>query len=152
MKISDKIYIDLDKEKVDEKILDLLTYDNPDYYQRMNLGISVWGTPETIKTYSMRDRSLQILRGEALKVKPYIGHHEYNFEHPDHPISLQYINKDFDLDEYQEGAVAAIKGKRQGVIHAITSAGKSLIILKSIVEIGQKAVIVVHRKVLMEQI
>lgn len=151
MIISDKIYIDLNTEKVDPAIYDLLTYSNPDYHQKMNLGLSVWNTPETIKTYQIKNNVLEITRGEALRIKPFISHLQYNFHHPDQPINLQYINSDFDLDEYQSGAVAAIGSKRQGVVHAVTSAGKSLIILKSIVELKQRAVIIVHRKVLMEQ-
>lgn len=134
------------------KIIETCTYTNPEYYKKMNLGLSVWGMSEEIQTFEMKNGFIEILRGEAMKVKPYIGHLAYEFEHPDHPIRLQYINKDFPLDEYQEGAVQAIRSKRQGIVHAVTSAGKSLIILKSIVEIGQRAVVIVHRKVLMKQI
>lgn len=152
MVIQDKIYIDLKNEKVDEKIYSFLTYRNPDFYQKMNLGLSVWNTPKEIKTYSIEEQMLEIMRGEALRIKPYIKDLEYNFDHPDHSIHLRYTNDDFDLDEYQEAAVLSIKGKKQGVVHAVTSAGKSLIILKAICELGQRAVIIVHRKVLMEQI
>lgn len=152
MKIADKIYIHQEKEPVSGDIFSHLTYENPDYYQKMNLGLYVGNIPKEIRTYTMRGNVLEIMRGEALKIKPYIKNFTYEFHHPDHPISLRYINNDFDLDEYQEAAVQAIKGKRQGIIHAVTSAGKSLIILKAIVEIGQRAVIVVHRKILMEQL
>ena len=152
MKISDKIYIDLDKETVSSDILTHLTYDNPEYYSKLNMGISVHKIPKEIRTYSIKDRELQIVRGEAMKVRNFIGMHQYNFEHPDHPVKLQYINNEFKLDDHQEGAISAIKSKRQGIIHAVTSAGKSVIILKAIVELGQRALIVVHRKVLMEQL
>lgn len=151
MKISDKIYVNLNKEPVPEEILDLLTYENPDYHQKKNLGLWVGNIPQKITTYTIKDRVLAIQRGEALKIKKYIYKYDYEFSHPHHPISLQYINNDFDLDEYQEGAISAIQTKKQGIIHAVTSAGKSLIILKAIVKLGQRAVIVVHRKTLMEQ-
>lgn len=152
MKITDKIYIDLDKEPVHPDILKELTYSNPEYYSKKEMGISVWNIPKEIRTYEIKDRELRIMRGEALKVRPYIGSYQYNFEHQDHPVKLQYINEDFSLDDHQEGAVQAVKSKRQGIIHAVTSAGKSVIILKSIVELGQRALIVVHRKVLMKQL
>lgn len=152
MIISDKIYIDLDAEPVAPEILDELVYDNPEYYSKLNMGISVYKIPKQIKTYEMKDRTLKVMRGEAMKVKKFIGHHQYNFSHNDHPVKLQYINSEFDLDEHQQGAVSAIKSKRQGIIHAVTSAGKSVIILKAIVELGQRALIIVHRKVLMEQL
>ena len=116
------------------------------------MGISVYGVPKEIKTYEIKDRVLEIPRGEVLKIKPhFITPYQPEFDHPDHPINLQYINNDFELDQHQGGAVAAMKQYRQGIVHAVTSAGKSLIILKGIVEVGQKALIIVHRKVLMEQ-
>lgn len=152
MKISDKIYIDLDKEPVPETILPVLTYDNPQYYSNMNMGLSVWKMPKELYTYEIVGRELRIMRGEAMKVRPYIGHHAYNFEHPDHPIKLQYINTEFDLDDLQLGAVEAMKSKRQGLVHAVTAAGKSVIMLKGIVEIGQRTLIIVHRKILMKQL
>lgn len=153
MKVSDKIYIDLDAEPTDESILPLLTYENPEYFQKMNMGISVYRVPKEIKTYEIRDRLLVIPRGEALKIKPFFeGRWNIEFQHPDHPIHLKYINNDFELDQYQEGAVMAMKKYRQGIVHAVTSAGKSLIICKAIAEIGQRALVVVHRKILMEQL
>lgn len=155
MKISDKIYIDIDREKTDPDILGLLTYKNPDYRMKKDLGLWVGDTPKEIRTYEIKQaesgRQLIVLRGEALRVKQYIGGFSYNFDHPDHPIKIRYINNDFPLDQHQEAAVSAMQEKMQGVVHAVTSAGKSLMILKAIATIGQRAVIVVHRKVLMKQ-
>ncbi len=155
MIVSDKIYFDLDAEKVHPDIFDVLTYKNPDFYQKMNLGLSTWGVPKTVSTAWVKGRTLEIMRGEALKIKGYqvaIGNWAPEFQHPDHPVKLQYVNNDFELDEYQQGAIDAIKNTRQGIVHAVTSAGKSLIILKACVELGQRALVVVHRKVLMQQL
>ena len=154
MRVSDKIYFDLDRERVPETVLIPLTYPNPEFYQKMDLGFSTLGIPETLQSFEIVDRELRVMRGEALKIKPYFTPEQWQpqFQHPDHPVTLQYINNDFPLDQHQEGAVAAMKGMRQGIVHAVTSAGKSLILLKAIVEIGQRALIVVHRKILMEQL
>lgn len=153
MLVADKIYIAKGEHRVDRGILKALTYDNPDYHQKMNLGLSVHGVPKTIATYSFSadGQQLIVMRGEALKVKRYVDPPAFSLHHPDHPVKLQYVNADFELDEHQQAAVEAIKRKKQGIIHAVTSAGKSLIILKAIVELGQKACIIVHRKVLMKQ-
>jgi len=152
MKVSDKIYINLDQEQIADTVLAELTYRNPDYFQKMNMGISVYGVPKEIKTYEIKERVLEIPRGEVQKIKPYfITPYQPEFDHPDHPTKLQYINEDFELDQHQERAVASMQQYRQGIVHATTSAGKSLTILKGIVELGQRALIVVHRKVLMEQ-
>ena len=155
MIVTDKIRFKLDEEAVHPGIYEHLTYKNPDYFQKMNLGLSVYGVPQTVKTFQIKDRVLEVMRGEALKIKGYqlaVGNWSPVFEHADHPVRLQYINNDFPLDEYQEAAIAAVKANRQGVVHAVTSAGKSLIILKSCVELGQRALVIVHRKVLMQQL
>lgn len=152
MVVSDKIYFDLTKERVPEEALERCTYKNPDYYQKMNLGLSVWGVPKTIVSYGRNGNSFWFTRGEALHIKDLFGQDWLPvFNSPDHPVKLQYINNDFPLDEHQEAAVAALRARRQGIVHAVTSAGKSLIILKAAVEIGQRTLIVVHRKVLMQQ-
>lgn len=150
--VQDKIYIDLDHTKVSPDVFNVLSYTNPEYFQKMNMGFSVRNVPKVLYTGWIEGRTLTVLRGEALKIKPYVDSWDPKFDHLDHPVRIQYINNDFDLDEYQENAVQAIKGMRQGIVHAVTSAGKSLIILKACAELGQRALILVHRKILMEQL
>lgn len=155
MLVKDKIYFDLTKEYIDPRIYPLLTYRNPEYYAKMNMGLSLYGTKEEIITwyYDEANNILQVPRGEALKIKPYLEDiWQPEFIHPDHPINIQYINNDFPLDEYQEAAIKAMKENRQGIIHAVTSAGKSLVICKAAAEIGQRTLVVVHRKILMTQL
>lgn len=152
MIISDRIYVDLDRDKFDPAMFDALTYANPEFYQRMNMGFSTYGVPEKISTCSIYNRELQVMRGEALKIKPFFESWSPSFSHPDHPVKLKYVNDDFDLDAYQLEAIKNVAHYRQGIVHAVTSAGKSLMILKSIVDIGQRAIVVVHRKILMEQL
>lgn len=148
--ISDKIYLDI-RHARNKELLATMTYKNPEYYQKMNLGLSVWKTPKVLKTYFEKDGKLVVLRGEFGKVRRFIKE-EVKPTHPQHePINLRYINNDFALDNFQEGAIEAILKRRQGVIHAVTSAGKSLIILKAICERNLPALIVVHRKILMQQ-
>lgn len=156
MIISDKIYIDCSQEPLNESILAHLTYKNPEYYAKMNMGLPVRHIPKEIKsyTYDKETRVLAIPRGEAIKLRPFIGNFQYNFSHPEFPENLQYINNDFELDEYQTGAIKAmtVDGYRQGIIHAVTSAGKSHMILKTIVDLKQRGLVVVHRKLLMKQL
>lgn len=156
MIISDKIYVDCNVEPLNDSILKELTYLNPEYYMKMNMGLNVRNIPKEIHVYQYdpKTRILSIPRGEALKVKQYLQGFQYNFSHPEFPENLQYINNDFPLDEYQLGAIKAmtVDGYRQGVIHAVTSAGKSHMILKTIVDLKQRAIVVVHRKLLMTQL
>lgn len=132
-------------------LLDSLTYKNPEYFQKMNMGLSVRYVPKILKTYELYDRNIIIARGEFYKVKEVFPNENVVARHPEHEIDLLYVNNDFQLDNFQQGAIENIKAWKQGVVHAVTSAGKSLIILKAICELKQRALIVVHRKVLMEQ-
>lgn len=149
--ISDKIYIDYYKTKLTAEVLKSLTYTNPDYHMKRNLGLSVRGIPEKIVTYSMKDGMLEVFRGEYGKLKKADPSLQFETDYVTAPVKLQYINPDFELDDYQNAAIEEIKKYKQGVIHAVTSAGKSLMILKAICELGQRAIIVVHRKILMQQ-
>lgn len=149
--LSDKIYIDFYNSNLTAEIMQEFTYDNPEYYAKMNMGISVRDVPKVIHTYSFKNGVLSVARGEIHKLVQADPTLEMNVDFPNCPISLQYINNDFDLDEYQNQAIEVLKQKRQGVIHAVTSAGKSLMILKAICEIGQRAIIVVHLNLLKEQ-
>lgn len=149
--LSDKIYIDFYNSKLTAEIMQEFVYDNPEYYAKMNMGISVRNVPKVIPTYSFKNGILAVARGEIHKLVKADPSLEMNVDFPNAPISLQYINNDFDLDNYQNEAIEVLKRKRQGVIHAVTSAGKSLMILKAICEIGQRALIVVHLNLLKEQ-
>lgn len=151
IKIADKIYIDLDRHPMRKELYTQLTYKNPEFYQKMNLGLSVWNIPKEVRTYNQKQNKLEVLRGEFQKCQPYFYGFQIDVVHPDVPVKIKYQNQDFELDQYQEGAVKAITSMNQGIVHAVTSAGKSLIILKAICELGQRALIVVHRKILMEQ-
>lgn len=150
----DKLYIDFYKTNLSNEDFELFTYTNPDYFQKMNLGLSVHNVPKVIKTYEFDPGMglLKLMRGEYTKlmmIDPTIRFEEQFTAHPVAPLS--YINNDFAFDAFQHEAVEVVKQKRQGVIHAVTSAGKSLMIIKAICELGQRALIVVHRKILMQQ-
>ncbi len=151
--IDDKIHIPI-TDQVREQLRGVarqLIYKNPEYYKKMNMGFSVYGVPKEIRTYEIKNNTLEIMRGELHKVTEAFPDMDFSFNETHYPIRLVYRNDDFALDEYQLAAVDAIVKNTQGIVHAVTSAGKTLIILKAITELKQKALIVVHRKILMQQ-
>lgn len=155
--IADKIYIPMPSGEQNRRLqkgLDNLVYKNPEYFQRMNLGLSTRFTPKTIKTYWLdhATRSVVVLRGEYQKLLPFISGAQFKIDHPSHsPIHITYDNPEFDLDVLQEEAVEKIVAAKQGIIHAVTSAGKTLIILNAITRLNTRALIIVNRKILMQQ-
>lgn len=152
MKIDSQIHFSsgLDFSKAKE-LLKECTYSNPEFFQKMNMGFSVYGIPKEVKTYEANSGKLSVMRGELPKVLKHFPSEKVTYDHKSYPISLVYKNSDFALDTHQTEAIKATQKNSQGVIHAVTSAGKTHIVIKSICETGQRALIVVHRKILLEQ-
>ena len=154
VKISDKIRFVVTRENASavSRVLDQCKYDNPEYYKKMNMGFAVYGTPKEIVTYEISGSLVTLTRGEFLKLSnEFPNDLEIAYEHPEFPVLLNYTNTEFALDDYQQNAVSALTEKRQGIVHAVTSAGKTLIVLAAICATGQRALILVHRKILLEQ-
>ena len=135
-----------------------LTYANPAYAQASRLGFSTHGIPKDLKTCWVEGETLRISRGEARKVMnvlasiPLVTELTLEDGTINAPIIIEYTNKDFDLDERQFRCVDACLNTNQGIIHAATSAGKSAMMMALIGARKQRTLIVVNRKVLLEQL
>lgn len=135
-----------------------LTYTNPKYAAASRLGFSTYGIPKDLKTYEISDGFVRIDRGEVRKVINAIAsiplETEFSLDDKtvDVPIEIGYSNTDFKLDERQERCMDACLTNNQGIIHAATSAGKSAIIMSLIGARKQKTLIIVNRKVLLQQL
>lgn len=146
-----------DERVVLEKLMGQMTYSNPKWEDAQRMGFSTQWIPRHIKTYTFEARagSITFGRGELHRFFTAFGDAvqiREQLNEPDVLRSIAYVNEDFNLDERQERCIEAIKAKKQGIIHAATSAGKSEILLKSITERCVRTIIVVHRKVLLEQL
>ena len=152
IKIKDKIYIDKSQYDIPKQLRYDLTYKNPKYYQNLNMGISVYNVNKKIRTFTESKKTFAAFRGEIRTIGNYFPNAEIELEHKDHPVNIQYVNNEFTFDRYQQAAMQAVENKRQGTIHAVTSAGKSVMALKAIVKRGERGLLVVHRKFLMKQL
>jgi superfamily II DNA or RNA helicase len=139
-------------------ILKDLAYSNPKYEDAQRLGFSTFGIPREIKTYGVSTTPsgtiITFARGELHRFLNASFPVNIIEEFPEitHLPNITYENTEFDLDERQERCVKAILNKKQGVIHAATSAGKSAILMRAIAERKVRTIIVVHRKILLEQL
>lgn len=138
-----------------QKLCRLLTYPNPKYQDAKRLGFSTHGILPEIKNYEISSDGtvLTTTRGEINKVRAIFPEEETTDQAIRRVFSfIRYKNNDFELDERQTRAVKAVLKKKQGIIHAATSAGKSAIIMAMIGERKVRTIVVVHRKVLLEQL
>lgn len=131
-----------------------LTFPNPKFAEAERLGFSTYAIPREFKLlYQSTSGVWYVPRGHIRTVLKHF---------PDEPIEnatcnvhnprVMYFNEDFSLDERQIRCLDAIEKKRQGLILAATSAGKSAIILAAIARLQQNALIIVNRQVLLEQL
>ena len=127
------------------------TYANPAWSIARNLGFSVWNIPKTITTFERQGTVLRLSRGEIATVRRYFP--EEPLDEIGHAPSAEftYENKVFDLDSHQREAVKAILQKKQGIIFATTSAGKTHIVISGAAALGLSTLILVHRKILATQ-
>lgn len=145
--------------EIRKRITVSLTYPNPKYAMTQRLGFSTHGIPRTIETYSLSADGFSCGRGEFRKVMNAIQEIPIPLQLAvddamlDVPLStISYENKSFDLDERQWRCLMACSDAKQGVIHATTSAGKSAIIMALIAEQKQKTLVIVPRKLLLDQL
>lgn len=155
MTVSDKVYIDIKNKdpKSIQQLIKACTYANPLWSIARNLGYSVYRIPKDIRTARIdRDRfELALCRGEIRKAFGVFPTESVRELGVDRPSSFLYHNPDFELDAHQRRAIGSILSSKQGIIHATTSAGKTHIVLAAASKLGQKCLIVVHRKILMQQ-
>lgn len=146
--------IQVPSQFVSKELLDFLRYPNPKIKELKRLNLSTYGVPEFIPTYWKNGRGeLFVMRGELRKLLAFfgaVGIKETSVTGPQ--TGIVYRNGDFDLDERQKRAVCAIQNKKQGIVHAATSAGKSAIILASLAKRGVPALVIVRSKILLNQL
>jgi len=148
-------------EGVRNHIKKSLSYKNPKYYATERMGFSTKGIPKSVNTISQDPNTgdISISRGEArlvinaitdypVPIDVLVGDNSSIADLPD----IVYENKEFELDERQKRCIDACMACNQGIIKAATSSGKSEMILKLIAEKKQKALVVVNRKVLLQQL
>lgn len=131
-----------------------LTYRNPKFQDARRLGLWTGKIPETIATFEEQDTHiLRIMRGEFYKVHEAFPLEPVETRMDKGPqIAVRYQNDDFELDPHQRRAVDALCMKKQGIIHAATSAGKSAIIMAAIGELKRPTIVLIHRKILLDQL
>jgi len=131
-----------------------LTYDNPKFQDAARLGFSTYNTPAKVCLAKQLPGNWYIPRGLVRTVLKHFPHEPIREQVIFHrETSALYFNEDFVLDERQMRCLDAVGSQRkQGIIHAATSAGKSAIIMAMIAKIKQPTLVIVNRAVLLEQL
>lgn len=132
---------------------DELNFVNSEYFAKKKTGRNTWGTQRFFKCIEESENEIIIPRGFVGKLLRYCKQNKTEFEFLDKRKKLAPVNfqSNFVLQSHQHRAIEVASQKDFGVIVAPPGSGKTVIALKIIAEKHQPALIIVHRKQLLEQ-
>ena len=130
-----------------------LNFSNSEFFIKKKAGKNTWGTQRFFKCLEETENEVIIPRGFVGRLLRYCKQHKIDFEFLDRrekQASIEFITN-LSLRLYQNIAIEAASKKDFGIISAPPGSGKTVIGLKIIAEKQQPALIIVHRKHLLEQ-
>lgn len=130
-----------------------LNFANSEYFIKKKSGRNTWGTERYFRFIEETEHEVIIPRGFIGKLIRYCKQQNIDFEFQDErkKHTPTPFKTNFSLRSHQKSAIEASSRKEFGVITAPPGSGKTVIGLKIIAEKQQPALIVVHRKQLLEQ-
>lgn len=147
----------LNREKLPSEITkyirDELNFINSDYLMKKKMGRSIWQTEKYFKLIGEQDDNITIPRGFLPQLIAYSKKQgiPYHIEDQRKKISSVAFISSIQLHSWQEEALVPTIKKNFGVIVAPPGSGKTIMGLELIVRKQQPALIVVHRKQLLDQ-
>jgi superfamily II DNA or RNA helicase len=130
-----------------------LNFANSAFIIKKKIGKNTFGTERYFKLIEERENEVIIPKGFAGKLLRFCREKNVTVDFNDQRKKKETVPFQFNavLREHQHTAVEAASKKDMGVIVAPPGSGKTIIALKIIADKQQPALIVVHRKQLMEQ-
>lgn len=137
------------------------THANPDFHKRRARGHVTYSVPSKLKTFEeLPNGELLIPRGGAAKLKLHLDANGFVPVFRDRTVKVPVefprfcVNPsrpEWALRPYQAEALRACLQRHQGIVRAPTGSGKTVIGLALIHEAGQRAMIIVRDKNLLQQ-
>ncbi|MBA6151531.1 DEAD/DEAH box helicase family protein [Gelidibacter gilvus] len=130
-----------------------MNFANSEFFVKKKSGKNTFGTERYFKLVEETENEIIIPRGFVGKLLRFCKEQNLDFNFQDHRKLKEEITFTFNaiLRSHQEKAIEAVSKKDFGIIVAPPGSGKTIMGLKIIAEKRQPALIVVHRKQLLEQ-
>ena len=130
-----------------------LNFANSEFFIKQKSGKNTFGTERYFKLVEETENEIIIPRGFIGKILRFCKEQNLDFDFQDNRKSKKEIPYSFNatLRKHQQKVIETISKKDFGVIVAPPGSGKTIMGLKIIAEKKQPALIVVHRKQLLEQ-
>ena len=134
-------------------VRDELNFPNLDYWLKKRLGKSVYQTEKFFKLIEENNEEIILPRGFLNALTDFLRTQEIFFKVQDDRVILPEVNysSNIQLQNEQEEAVLQATEVNQGVIVAPPGSGKTIIGLELIARHRQPALILTHRKQIMDQ-
>lgn len=161
--ISDKLQITLDNSvrltrsgltrELINYLKEELNFSNSEYFIKKKTGRNTWGTERFFKFIEETENEVIIPRGFIGRLIRFCTKNNIAFNFTDKRNKLEPVrfSTNFNLRNHQNAVIEITRKKDFGVITAPPGSGKTIIGLQIISEKKQPALIIVHRKQLMEQ-
>ncbi len=130
-----------------------LNFANSEYFIKKKSGRNPWGVERYFLFIEETEHEVIIPRGFIGRLIRYCKQQNFDFEFQDErkKHAPTPFKTNFSLRSHQKSAIEATSRKEFGVITAPPGSGKTVIGLKTIAEKQQPALIILHRKQLLEQ-
>lgn len=130
-----------------------LNFANTEFFIKRKSGRNTWGTKRYFNLVEETEDEIILPRGFIGKLLRYCQKQNIGFKFQDHrkKIAVAPFTCNLTLRKHQEPVIQAARKKEFGVIVAPPGAGKTVMAIKIIAEKQQPALIIVHRKQLLEQ-
>lgn len=152
LRISNEITIYDPTQEVRQWIYDKLKVPNPEYSNKVKLGLWIGNTPRELKLYRVSGNNIVVPYGvykslftafpEILKVPT-----TYDFS----PRRVVNYNADIKLYDYQEKAVNSLKGAAGGILQSKAGSGKTRMAIALISRMYLKTLWITHTNELLNQ-
>ena len=135
------------------RLMRLAAFQNPEFYRAQAMRLPTWGTPRIVDYVEDGPKFIRLPRGclddarhllQRFGIKPSTSDQRFSGE----PLSVSFRGG---LRPEQQMAASAMLAQDTGILAATTAFGKTVVAAWLIAQRGVNALILVHRKQLMEQ-
>ncbi|WP_284035871.1 DEAD/DEAH box helicase [Neobacillus sp. 114] len=157
LKVIERNGLYIEKEKLPSsfihKLMQLATFNNPEFYKAQAQRFSTHGIPRKIACYDETDQCFILPRGCKNELMLLLNEHKIKPDFQDETNQGSEISLSFKgtLRTEQEQAVTKLLEHSNGILSATTGFGKTVIAATLIAERKVNTLVIVHRKQLIEQ-
>jgi superfamily II DNA or RNA helicase len=153
--LSDQLYINHTglPPVLRNRILRLASFANPEFYQAQRMRLPTWNKPHILYCYEFFPQHIGLPIGCLDGLMASLEHYKIKPESQDNqnrgqPINVQFLGE---LRNDQKEAVQKLMANQTGILSASTAFGKTVVALWLIAERKTNTIILVHRKLLVDQ-